>query len=40
MVSLFLVELVVHFCLESVENPFSVIAPAECHMDVLAFLVQ
>ena len=39
-VSLLLAELIVHFCLESVENSVRVIASAECHMDVLAFLVQ
>ena len=39
-VSLLLVELVVHFCLEPVENPVRVIASAECCMDVLVFLFQ
>ena len=39
-VSLLLVQLVVHFYLESMENPVMVIASAECHMDVLVVLVQ
>ena len=39
-VQLLLTELEVHFCLELVENPVKVVAPAECHMDVLIFLFQ
>ena len=34
---LLLTEEEVHFCLELVENPVSIVALAECHMDVLVF---
>ena len=39
-VPLLLTELEVHFCSEPVENAFRVVAPAECHMEVLVFLFQ
>ena len=37
-VPLLLTGLKVHLCLQLLENPVRVIAPAECCMDVLGFL--
>ena len=37
-VPMLLTELKVHFSLELMENPVRVVAPAECHMDVLVSL--